>query len=122
MAARITESEWIWKDGEFIRWQDATVHILSLGVQFGSSIFEGMRCYKTAAGRAIFRLDAHIDRLFDSCKVYRIEIDYSRTDLIAASLATRCKPCDDASRIALPRRVRSDVIRLRLSHPTPRVR
>ena len=78
------EGEWIWRDGEFIPWADAKIHVLSLAVQFGSSIFEGMRCYSTPDGPAIFRLDAHLRRLADSCKVYRIEMPYGADDLSAA--------------------------------------
>ena len=72
MAARITESEWIWRDGEFVRWEDATVHVLSTAVQFGTSLFEGIRAYETPRGPAIFRLREHIRRLFDSSKIYRM--------------------------------------------------
>jgi branched-chain amino acid aminotransferase len=68
------QTEWIWKDGEWIRWQDATVHVLVHSIQFGSSLFEGIRCYDTPDGPAIFRLDAHLRRLRDSAKIYRMEI------------------------------------------------
>ncbi len=77
MASEITRVEWIWKDGEFIRWEDATVHILSHSVQFGSSLFEGVRCYATPRGPAIFRLDAHLRRLRDSCRIYRMQPSYT---------------------------------------------
>jgi branched-chain amino acid aminotransferase len=79
--SRITEADWIWKDGEFIRWRDANVHLLSLAVQFGSSVFEGIRCYRTPQGGAIFRLNEHIRRLFDSCRIYRIEQRWSFDEL-----------------------------------------
>ncbi|MGH7503336.1 MAG: branched-chain amino acid transaminase [Longimicrobiales bacterium] len=85
---RIAESEWIWKDGEFIPWADAQVHILSLAVQFGSSVFEGIRCYETGGGPAIFRLDDHIRRLFDSCRIYRMQPGQSADAIIAACTAT----------------------------------
>lgn len=84
MSTRIEEAEWIWKDGEFIPWADARVHLLSLAVQFGSSIFEGIRCYETERGPAIFRLDAHIRRLFDSCRIYRMEPKQTMDELRAA--------------------------------------
>jgi branched-chain amino acid aminotransferase len=74
----INESEWIWKQGEFIPWADARVHVLSLAVQFGNSIFEGIRCYATPQGPAIFRLRDHIRRLFDSCRIYRIDVGYTQ--------------------------------------------
>ena len=73
MSSQINAADWIWKDGEFIRWRDAQVHLLSLAVQFGSSVFEGIRCYTTPRGGAIFRLDAHVRRLLDSCRIYRME-------------------------------------------------
>lgn len=85
---KLTEAEWIWKDGEFVRWRDATVHLLSLAVQFGSSVFEGIRCYRTARGPAIFRLDDHLRRLEDSCRIYRIEVPFTRTELAAACTST----------------------------------
>jgi branched-chain amino acid aminotransferase len=84
---RITESEWIWKDGEFIAWADAQVHILSLAVQFGSSVFEGVRCYETPDGPAIFRLDDHIRRLFDSCRIYRMEPEHTAEAITRACTA-----------------------------------
>lgn len=88
MSAQITEADWIWKDGEFVPWHDAKVHLLSLAVQFGSSIFEGIRCYATPRGPAIFRLDAHIRRLYDSCRIYRMVPAYTRQELARACAAT----------------------------------
>ncbi len=70
--AQITETEWIWRDGEWIPWADATLHLLTHSLQFGSSLFEGIRCYETAAGPAIFRLDDHLRRLYDSARIYRM--------------------------------------------------
>jgi branched-chain amino acid aminotransferase len=84
MSTHLTEAEWIWHNGAFIHWDDARVHILSLAVQFGSSIFEGIRCYKTSEGPAIFRLEEHLRRLEDSCRVYRIESGYGREEMTAA--------------------------------------
>lgn len=72
MSTGLTGADWIWKDGEFIPWADAKTHILSLAVQFGSSVFEGIRCYQTDSGPAIFRLQPHVRRLLDSCKIYRM--------------------------------------------------
>jgi len=88
MSTQLTESEWIWKDGEYLPWGDATVHLLSLAVQFGSSVFEGIRCYQTTRGPAVFRLDAHIRRLFDSCRVYRMLPDLSEDDVRTACVET----------------------------------
>lgn len=81
---RLVETEWIWKDGEFIPWSDAKVHILSLAVQFGSSVFEGIRCYKTPSGPAIFRLQDHLRRLRDSCRIYRMDLSHSAEELVNA--------------------------------------
>ena len=77
MAGKLEASEWIWRDGEFVKWEEATVHLLSLAVQFGVSQFEGIRCYNTPKGPCIFRLDAHIHRLINSCKIYRMVPDHS---------------------------------------------
>ena len=84
MALELQESEFIWKDGTFIRWQDARVHLLSLAVQFGVSLFEGIRCYESGGRRAIFRLGAHIRRLYNSCIVYRMAPEYSREEYARA--------------------------------------
>lgn len=91
MSTQLTEAEWIWKDGEFIQWHDATTHILSLAVQFGSSVFEGIRCYETSRGPAIFRLPEHLRRLEDSCRIYRIDLPHSQDELVAASCAVIAK-------------------------------
>src|SRR5688500_4856802 len=87
MSGTLNEAEWIWKDGEFIRWRDANVHILSLAVQFGSSVFEGIRCYRTPDGPAVFRLHDHLRRLVDSCRIYRMELAYSVDELADACCA-----------------------------------
>jgi branched-chain amino acid aminotransferase len=81
---KITETEWIWRDGEFVRWKDATVHVLAHSMQFGSSAFEGIRCYGTPRGPAVFRLEDHLQRLIDSCTMYRMELEYSLDELVAA--------------------------------------
>ncbi len=88
MSAKLLQSEFIWRDGEFIRWEDATVHLLSTAVQFGTSMFEGIRCYDTPKGPCVFRLDAHILRLVHSCRIYRMEPSYSEQELIDACRAT----------------------------------
>lgn len=84
MSNGFVEGDWIWKDGEFIRWEDATVHLLSLAVQFGSSVFEGIRCYATDRGPAIFRLSAHLKRLTHSCRTYRMDPGWTREELAEA--------------------------------------
>jgi branched-chain amino acid aminotransferase len=83
--ARLTATEWIWRDGEMIPWADATVHVLAHSMQFGSSAFEGIRCYSTPGGPAIFRLEDHLQRLINTCKIYRMEMSYGVDELVAAS-------------------------------------
>lgn len=73
--------ETIWMNGRLVPWNDAKIHILSHVIHYGSSWFEGIRCYDTKKGSAIFRLDAHLRRLYDSCKIYRAEIPYSRHEI-----------------------------------------
>jgi len=86
MSSQITEADWIWKDGEMIPWWDAKVHLLSTAVQFGSSVFEGIRCYETPDGPAIFRLPEHLRRLFDSATIYRMRPDHTLEGLTEACL------------------------------------
>ena len=81
--AKLQPTEWIWHDGEFIAWKDANVHVLSHSMQFGSSAFEGIRCYGTPRGPAIFRLEDHLQRLLNSCKIYRMEVPYTVDELVA---------------------------------------
>ena len=83
--AKLDATEWIWRDGEFIAWQDANVHVLAHSMQFGSSAFEGIRCYSTPRGPAIFRLEDHLQRLINSCKIYRMEVPYTVDELVAAN-------------------------------------
>jgi len=71
----------IWMNGKLVKWDDARIHILSHVVHYGSGWFEGIRCYETKRGSAIFRLDAHLKRLFDSVKIYRAEIPYKKKQL-----------------------------------------
>jgi branched-chain amino acid aminotransferase len=87
MSVEITEADWIWKEGDFVSWENATVHLLSLAVQFGSSVFEGIRAYETPRGPAVFRLDAHLRRLHDSCRIYRLEPRFSTEEIREACLA-----------------------------------
>jgi len=82
MSSTITEPPYIWHNGNLIAWKDAKVHILTGGVQFGSSVFEGIRCYKTPSGPAVFRLQEHLRRLHHSCKIYRMALGYSVDDLV----------------------------------------
>ena len=63
----------IWMNGKLVDWKDATIHIASHVVHYGSGVFEGARCYDTVSGPACFRLDAHMRRLLDSARIYRME-------------------------------------------------
>jgi branched-chain amino acid aminotransferase len=87
----IPESKYIWFDGELVPWHEAKIHVLSHVVHYGSSIFEGIRCYKTPAGPAVFRLEPHLRRMYDSCKVYRMEIPYTKDQFLQAILDTISK-------------------------------
>jgi branched-chain amino acid aminotransferase len=70
-------AQWIWQNGEFVPWQNATVHVLSHGLHYGSTVFEGIRAYDTPRGSAIFRLREHIARLYDSARIYRMAVKYT---------------------------------------------
>ena len=74
----------IWMNGALVDWADAKIHVASHVVHYGSGVFEGARCYDTPRGSACFRLDAHLNRLFDSAKIYRMEPTVSYTDLHTA--------------------------------------
>lgn len=87
----MNKSDYIWFDGEFVPWDEAKVHVLSHALHYGSSVFEGIRCYETVNGPAIFRLPAHIKRMYNSCKIYRMEIPYSRDEMANAIKATVAK-------------------------------
>jgi branched-chain amino acid aminotransferase len=81
----IKPTEKIWRNGELINWNDANVHVLTHALHYGSSVFEGIRCYETAKGPAVFRIKEHIRRLFDSAKIYRMDIPrFTRTELEGA--------------------------------------
>ena len=80
----IQKTEKIWRNGKLIAWDDATIHVMSHVVHYGSAVFEGVRCYKLPSGPAIFRAEEHMQRLLDSAKIYRMEIPYSRQQLIDA--------------------------------------
>jgi branched-chain amino acid aminotransferase len=78
----------IWRDGQLVPWEDATIHVMSHVVHYGSSVFEGVRCYETPSGGAIFRAREHMRRLHDSCRIYRITLPYSIDDLVQAMVDT----------------------------------
>jgi branched-chain amino acid aminotransferase len=79
----IQKTEKIWHNGKLIPWDSAQVHVMSHVVNYGSSVFEGVRCYSLPSGPAIFRAPEHMQRLLDSAKVYRIDVDYTRDELMA---------------------------------------
>jgi branched-chain amino acid aminotransferase len=78
----------IWRDGQFVNWEDATIHVMSHVVHYGSSVFEGIRCYETPNGPAIFRLADHVRRLRDSCKIYRMPLRHDADTLVQACVDT----------------------------------
>lgn len=74
----------IWSNGEIKPWRDATVHVMAHAIHYGSSVFEGIRCYATPRGPAIFRLEDHIDRLYQSARIYRMPVPYAPSELMRA--------------------------------------
>lgn len=78
----------IWMNGTLVDWADATIHVASHVVHYGSAVFEGARCYDTPRGSACFRLDAHLERLFDSAKIYRMEPKLSYDEVHQAVIDT----------------------------------
>lgn len=82
----MTPTDKIWHNGSFIAWDDARIHVLSHVVSYGSSVFEGLRCYETKNGPAIFRLREHTRRLLDSARIYRIPVEFTLEQLMAAQV------------------------------------
>jgi len=80
--------EKIWMDGELVAWEDAKIHVLTHTLHYGCGVFEGIRAYETSRGPAVFRLDDHIDRLFNSAAIFMIDVPFDRDQLIAATLET----------------------------------
>ncbi|MFN8571673.1 MAG: branched-chain amino acid transaminase [Gemmatimonadaceae bacterium] len=76
----------IWRDGELVNWDDANIHVISHVAHYGSGVFEGIRCYETPQGGAVFRLADHMQRLLDSCRIYRMPIEYSLEQLVQATV------------------------------------
>jgi branched-chain amino acid aminotransferase len=79
----IQKTEKIWHNGKLIPWDDAQLHVMSHVVNYGSSVFEGVRCYQLPTGPVIFRAPEHMQRLLDSAKIYRIDVDFTRDDLVS---------------------------------------
>src|SRR5262245_11041201 len=74
----------VWMNGAFVAFEDAKIHVLSHVVHYGSSVFEGIRAYATPRGTAVFRLDRHVQRMLDSCKIARLDCPYTYDELMAA--------------------------------------
>ena len=75
---------WIWYDGRMVPWRDATTHVLTHSLHYGLSVFEGLRAYKTSAGPAIFRLREHTERLFNSARIFLMQIPFTPEQLMEA--------------------------------------
>jgi branched-chain amino acid aminotransferase len=84
----LTKSEKIWMDGELVDWDDANVHILTHSLHYGLGVFEGIRTYETSQGPAVFRLTDHIKRLFDSARIFMLDIPFSVDELVEATKET----------------------------------
>src|SRR3954465_12176320 len=84
----LTKSEKIWMDGELVAWDDAKIHILTHTLHYGCGVFEGIRAYKTKKGTAVFRLTEHINRLFNSAKIFFIDVPFTPNDIIEATKLT----------------------------------
>jgi len=82
----LKEEKYIWMNGDLVEWKNAKIHILSHVIHYGASFFEGIRCYKTPRGSAVFRLDDHLKRLINSAKIYRTESPYSIDELRKATI------------------------------------
>src|SRR5438876_1393111 len=82
----LTKVDKIWMNGKWVAWDDAKIHILSHVAHYASSVFEGIRCYKTKRGPVIFRLEDHMDRLMGSAKIYRMELPFTRDQIRDACL------------------------------------
>src|ERR1700726_1554761 len=78
----IQKTDKIWHNGKFIEWDDATLHVMSHVVHYGSSVFEGIRCYALPSGPAIFRANEHMQRLIDSARIYRIDVPFTRDEIV----------------------------------------
>ena len=78
----------IWYDGKFVEWEEAKVHLLAHVIHYGSSIFESMRCYRGEKGSAIFRLESHMERMYDSAKIYRMKIPFTKEEFSRAVVET----------------------------------
>lgn len=85
------EGDWIWFDGKFVPWKEAEIHVLTHGLNYGTSIFEGIRAYETEDNSAVFRLDEHVDRFFESAVVAQLDLDVTRREVKDAIVETVAK-------------------------------
>src|SRR5947208_7080126 len=102
----IPATQFIWFNGKLVPWEKATVHVLAHALHYGSSVFEGVRAYETPRGVAIFRLRDHTRRLFDSAKIYRINIPFS-----AAAINEACRQVISANALERGAYIRPVVFR-----------
>ena len=85
----IPATQFIWFNGKLVPWEKATVHVMSHALHYASSVFEGVRAYETKTGVAVFRLRDHTRRLFDSAKIYRINVPFSQEQILTGAFAHR---------------------------------
>ena len=88
MSPMLESTEKIWMNGKFVQWADAKVHVLTHTLHYGTGVFEGIRCYKTDSGPAVFRLHEHVGRLFDSAHILQFEMPFPREVVAEAILET----------------------------------
>jgi len=84
----MNEVGYIWMNGELVPFAKAHVHVLTHALHYATAVFEGLRCYNTAKGPAVFRLNEHVDRLYDSAKIYSMKMPYSKDEIISAIMQT----------------------------------
>jgi branched-chain amino acid aminotransferase len=86
MGLEESKAKYVWINGEYVEWDSAKIHICSHVIHYGTGVFEGIRCYKTPKGPAIFRMQDHTDRLFNSAKIYRMDIPFTKDQVNTAML------------------------------------
>src|SRR5512134_3086584 len=84
----LDKTEKIWMDGEFVDWDNAKVHVMSHSLHYGLAVFEGIRCYETEKGPAVFRLKEHVRRLFDSAHIFLLKIPFTEQEIEQAIIET----------------------------------
>ena len=84
----IRKTEKIWMDGEFVEWDKANVHVMTHSLHYGLGVFEGIRCYETEKGPAIFRLREHVERLFNSAHIFLLDIPFTKKQIEDAIVET----------------------------------